>query len=67
MSQLIKALQILLKYGNPDFPTHCEHDALYIMINPDNVSAEDKIQLEILGVLVNEYDECFISYKYGSA
>lgn len=30
MSDLIEALQILLKYGNPKKPTHCEHDILII-------------------------------------
>ena len=30
MENLIKALQILLKYGNPKRPTHCEHDELTI-------------------------------------
>jgi len=30
MDDLIKALQILRKYGNPKYPTHCEHDTLYI-------------------------------------
>jgi hypothetical protein len=28
MEELIEALQILLKYGCPQFPTHCEHDTL---------------------------------------
>ena len=31
MEDLIKALQILLKYGNPKYPTVCEHDILYIV------------------------------------
>ena len=30
MEKLIEALQIFLKYGNPDYPTHCEHDELTI-------------------------------------
>ena len=30
MEDLIKALQILLKYGNPSYPTHCEHDELRV-------------------------------------
>lgn len=30
MKDLVKALQILLKYGNPRNPLHCEHDILYI-------------------------------------
>ena len=67
MEDLIKALQILVKYGSPAYPTHCEHDELFICgINPDDVSAEDKIQLEELGFKVN--DNCqFHSFKYGSA
>ena len=30
MSDLIEALTIFLKYGNPRNPTHCEHDVLTI-------------------------------------
>ena len=42
MKDLIKALQILLKYGNPDYPTHCEHDVLFICnIDPLSISVED--------------------------
>lgn len=67
MEDLIKALQIFLKYGNPDYPTHCEHDTLLVSINPEIVSEEDKVQLDFLGFFPSEeYDECFISFKYGS-
>jgi hypothetical protein len=34
VENLIKALQIFLKYGNPDNPTHCEHDVLTVVIDP---------------------------------
>jgi len=52
MENLIKALQIFLKYGNPDYPTWCSHDELHICdIDPDKVSDEDG----------------FVSFKYGSA
>ena len=64
MEDLIKALQIFLKYGNPDYPTHCEHDCLYIDIDPELVSDEDKIELEELGFDPN--GDGFISYKFGS-
>lgn len=70
MEDLIKALQIFLKYGNPKYPTHCEHDVLTICgINPIDVSEEDKAELDNLGFFISdEYgDECFQSFKFGSA
>ena len=42
MDDLIKALQILRKYGNPYYPTNCSHDLLHVDISPDLVSDEDK-------------------------
>ena len=66
MEDLIKALLIFLKYGNPRNPTCCGHDTLYICgIDPVNVSEEDKLELDTLGFFVD--DECFKSYRYGSA
>lgn len=70
MEQLIEALQIFLKYGNPAYPTHCEHDILTIVgIKPEDVSDEDKKRLDELGFFVrNEFGEpAFHSFKYGSA
>lgn len=70
MSQLIIALQILLKYGNPSRPTHCEHDVMYIVgINPSDVSEEDKTTLSELGFNVGDQtgESMFYSYRYGSA
>lgn len=70
MKDLIEALTILLKYGNPDYPTHCEHDQLFICdIDPDKVSKEDKKQLKKLGFdVTSQYGEKqFYSNKYGSA
>lgn len=70
MSDLIEALKIFLKYGNPDYPTHCEHDVLMICgIDPSVVSDSDKERLDGLGFFVgSEYgDEAFMSYKFGSA
>lgn len=34
MEDLIKALQIFLKYGNPDYPTYCLYDELWVDIDP---------------------------------
>lgn len=68
MEKLIEALQIFLKYGNPDYPTHCEHDEMWICgINPDDVSQDDKDKLKELGFFVSESDNSFKSYRYGSA
>jgi len=70
VKNLIKALQILLKYGDPEWPTHCEHDMLTIIgINPSDVSEKDKKELDDLGFFVgDEYGkEQFHSFKFGSA
>lgn len=70
MKDLIAALQIFLKYGDPEWPTHCEHDVLTICgIEPADVSDEDKEELDKLGFFVSdEYgEECFQSFRFGSA
>lgn len=74
MEQLIEALQIFLKYGNPNYPTHCERDILYIVgIDPNIVSEEDKSRLKELGFTTGSEEasetdyEQFYSFKYGSA
>ncbi len=68
MDKLIKALQIFLKYGNPAYPTHCEHDELTICgINPADVSDEDKKALDELGFFVSQDEDCFKSFRFGSA
>lgn len=65
MKDLIEALQILLKYGNPRYPTYCDHDKLNICgIEPSDVSKEDKGKLEKLGFVMDE--ESIYSYKFGS-
>lgn len=78
MQQLIEALQILLKYGNPKYPTHCEHDVLTIVgIEAETISQEDRVKLDELGFIVRvqgEYKEeeeveesGIYSFRYGSA
>ena len=67
MDDLIKALQILRKYGNPNNPTHCEHDILTVCdIDPAKVSQEDIETLKHLGFLVGRHEDCFYSYRFGS-
>lgn len=67
MQDLIDALMIFRKYGNPQFPTHCEHDMLTVCIAPNVVSKEDKVELEKLGFIVDVFADAFISYRFGSA
>ena len=64
MKDLIKALQIFLKYENSYSPTHCEHDELTVNINPDIISKEDIDKLCQLGFEIE--DDYFISYRFGS-
>lgn len=66
MDDLIKALQILRKYGNPQWPTHCEHDTLYVNIRYSEVSDEDRETLEGLGFHEDDDNDGFKSYKFGS-
>jgi len=68
MKDLIEALQIFLKYKNAECPTHCEHDHLSIMeVEKDEVSEEDTKRLDELDFFWSDSDECFISFRYGSA
>lgn len=70
MQDLIEALTILLKYGNPDHPTNCTHDELGICgIDPADVSDVDKKRLDELGFFVSDGDgdPYFASFRFGSA
>jgi len=70
MDDLIEALQIFRKYGNPDYPTHCEHDVMYIYgIEPNDVSKKDIKRLNELGFFTNDDtgEDLFQSFKFGSA
>lgn len=81
MEKLIEALQILMKYGNPTYPFHCEHDTLHIVgFDAEKITKEDRVKLDELGIIVRiageidedndgeEIEETEIySYRYGSA
>ena len=71
MEDLIKALQIFMKYlknNNANSPTNCVHDTLYIMdVDPEKVTEEDKVTLEELGFEVDEDEGVFYSFRFGSA
>ena len=64
MSNLIKAFQIFRKYGDLTYPPNCEHDVMYVCVDPSLVSEEDRLALEGLGFLVDDTE--FMSHHYGS-
>jgi hypothetical protein len=66
MDDLIEALQIMRKYANPKFPTHCEHDIMYVAVDPNLVSKEDLVKLVELGFDPAFDDNMFYSSLYGS-
>jgi hypothetical protein len=69
--QLIEAFTIFRKYGEITRPTHCDHDVMYVCVDPDTVSQADQMRLEELGFLPSKDNEaagdCFLSFRYGSA
>lgn len=64
---LIEAFTIFRKYSDEKWPTHCEHDAMYVLVNPEVVSQDDIDRLEILGFEADEDDGNFYSFRFGSA
>jgi hypothetical protein len=68
MHDLIQALIIFSKYSDTKWPTHCEHDVLYIMgIGREQVTDEDHERLEILGFNWNANEDCYQSFRFGSS
>lgn len=60
MENLIEALTIFMKYGNYEYPIHCEHGILFIRkINPEDVSGEDQNKLDSLGFFISEDENEF--------
>ncbi len=66
MDDLIAALTIFRKYGNPTFPTNCTHDTLGVMIFASEVSQEDLVALAGLDFHPDEFGT-FYSHRFGSA
>ena len=65
MKDLIEALTIFLKYGDPPHPTACEHDVLHICIDPALVSDTDRARLADLSFRSDDMGG-FRSYRFGS-
>jgi len=69
MDDLLRAFQILRKYGNPINPTKCEEGVMHVIgIDHQAVSQEDIEELKMLGFFVNgDHNGNFSSYHYGSS
>lgn len=68
MNDLIKALQIFHKYRNESRPTICDHDILIITsITENEISLEDRQNLNNLDFYWDENEEYWYSFKFGSA
>jgi hypothetical protein len=66
MKDLIEALQIFAKYGDPENPTHCEHDELFVhVVDAKEMSAEDLTRLEELSFTPSDGGG-FSSFRFGS-
>ena len=65
MGDLIRALTILAKYTDTQFPTHCEHDVMYVAVDPKCVSDADIKALGRLGFDVSD-GAMFQSTLFGS-
>jgi hypothetical protein len=68
MDELIEALTIFKKYQTCKWPTHCEHEVLEIMgVSEEEVSAEDKQRLYVLGFLWDRGECSWVSFIFGCA
>jgi hypothetical protein len=65
MNDLIEALTLFAKYTTAAHPTHCEHDELYVLVDPERVSREDRTRLKALGFEVGPGN--FRSLRFGAA
>ena len=67
MKDLIEALTIFAKYTDDEHPTICAHDMLYVLVDPAQVTAEDRTRLEALSFIPHYRDNNFFSPRFGSA
>lgn len=66
MKDLIEALQIMMKHGDVQYPTHCEHDQLNIFPANMDFTEEELARLDELSFIINEDETGFYSFRFGS-
>lgn len=67
MKDLLEAIAIFAKYTDAKHPTCCEHDVLYVLVDPSVVPDVEKARLEALGFSASAHDRHFYSHRFGSA
>jgi hypothetical protein len=67
VTDLLEAFAIFAKYTSAAHPTCCEHDVLYVLVDPAVVSADDRTRLEALSFVAQDHDQNFYSNRFGSA
>jgi hypothetical protein len=66
VDDLIEALGIFRRYSDTKFPTHCEHDVMYVAVPPDNMKPSHIARLKTLGFNITDSGEMFESTLFGS-
>lgn len=67
-ADLINGLGILRHGRTSDIsPTHCEHDKMWVMADPEKFTADQIEQLDRLGFIADQSEGCFYSFRFGSA
>lgn len=65
---LIQGIAILAQHPANDIsPFHCEHDTLTVCADPAKFTEKEIRRLDELGFVVDEDEECFTSFRFGSA
>lgn len=67
MEDLIEALQLMATRCKPEYPTHCEHDVLTVCVSPKLFTVNQLRRLSELGFSAEFDEDCFTSFRFGSA
>lgn len=66
MKDLIEALQIMLTRGDVQHPTFCSHDELHVFPKDMKFTPEQLARLEELSFMIDEDENGFYSFRFGS-
>ena len=65
MLDLIEALKILSRYSDNYYPTSCENETLFVLIDPMNVNHDDIERLHELSFIASFESNYFYSVRFG--